>query len=262
MQTSADSSTFSWPEARQAAVSLSFDDGMPSQLARAVPMLDRAGFQGTFYLNPRDGWERDLEPWRAVAACGHELGNHTVTHPCSNQFGWSNDGTRQPLEMLTLWDIERDIALAAERLHAFCPDQGRVSFAYPCYQTWIGEGATHQSHVPVVARYCTAGRTRGERTADPATCDLFHLNSLPVEFLQGDELVAIAEETLEDNRWAIFTFHGVGEGHLSVTEQALQTLVDWLARNTDRVWVDTVQHVADHVRTQRDTSDVWSASGS
>ena len=108
MQTSAATSTFPWPEARQAAVSLSFDDGMPSQLARAVPMLDRAGFQGTFYLNPRDGWGRDLEPWRAVAAGGHELGNHTVTHPCSNQFGWSDDGTRRPLEMLTLWDIEQD----------------------------------------------------------------------------------------------------------------------------------------------------------
>ena len=215
---------FSWPGQYQSAVSLSFDDGMASQLDTAIPMLDKSDMRGTFYLNPREGWERDLANWRSASAAGHELGNHTVTHPCSAQFGWTLDGSRKPLEIMTLEEIEQDIALAAERLQLLCPDQGQVSFAYPCYHTWVGQGATHQSYVPVVARYCTAGRTRGERTTDPQNCDLFHLNSLPVENKTGTELVQIVEENLAQERWAILTFHGVEEGHLPVSVNALHTL--------------------------------------
>ena len=242
---------FSWPGTYQAAVSLSFDDGMASQLETAIPMLDQAGLRGTFYLNPRDSWEQDLAIWKPAAAVGHELGNHTVTHPCSAQFGWSLDGSRKPLEIMTLWDIEQDIVLAAERLQALCPHQGRVSFAYPCYHTWIGQGTTHTSYVPVVARHCTAGRTRGERTVDPQNCDLFHLNSLPVEHRSGADLVHIVTESLAQGRWAILTFHGVDEGHLSVSADALQTLVDFLAAHARDIWVDTVQHVANHIHGQR-----------
>jgi peptidoglycan/xylan/chitin deacetylase (PgdA/CDA1 family) len=42
-----------WPDGRLGAVSLTFDDGAASQLRRAVPALNEAGLQGTFYLNPR-----------------------------------------------------------------------------------------------------------------------------------------------------------------------------------------------------------------
>ncbi len=39
-----------WPGSYRAAVSLSFDDGLRSQLEVAVPILDRAGLRATFYL--------------------------------------------------------------------------------------------------------------------------------------------------------------------------------------------------------------------
>ncbi len=242
---------FRWPGTYKAAVSLSFDDGMASQLKTAMPMLDQAGMRGTFYLNPQDGWEQDLAVWQPAAAAGHELGNHTVTHPCSAQFDWAREGSRKPLEIMTLQDIEQDIVLAAQRLQALCPHQGRVSFAYPCYHTWIGQGVTHQSYVPVVARHCMAGRTRGEQPADPQTCDLFHLNSLPVEHRSGADLVHIVTESRAQGRWAILTFHGVDEGHLSVSAAALQTLVDFLTVHAAEIWVDTVQHVAAYIHAQR-----------
>ncbi len=242
---------FSWPGQYQAAVSLTFDDGLASQLDTAIPMLDKADMRGTFYLNPRDNWERDLAIWKPTATAGHELGNHTVTHPCSAQFGWTLDGSRKPLETMTLGEIEQDIALAGERLQLLFPDQGQVSFAYPCYHTWVGQGETHQSYVPVVARYCTAGRTRGERTTDPQNCDLFHLNSLPVENKTGPELVQIVMESLAQGRWAILTFHGIEEGHLPVTANALKCLVDSLKAHAPEIWVDTVQRVSNYIQAQR-----------
>ena len=65
------------------AVSLSYDDAVPSQLDHAIPALDATGLKGTFYLSlnaPTIGAR--LDEWRAAAAAGHELGNHAVFHPC------------------------------------------------------------------------------------------------------------------------------------------------------------------------------------
>ena len=81
-----------WPEPHRAAVSLTFDDGLQSQLNRAVPILDAAGLRATFYLNPRSpdpkddseaGWRAALASWQPVQTIGHAMGNHTVVHPCS-----------------------------------------------------------------------------------------------------------------------------------------------------------------------------------
>ncbi|MDT7892902.1 MAG: polysaccharide deacetylase family protein, partial [Armatimonadota bacterium] len=42
-----------FPKGCRAAVSLTFDDGLKSQLEVAVPLLNDRGLRATFYLNPR-----------------------------------------------------------------------------------------------------------------------------------------------------------------------------------------------------------------
>ena len=78
--------SFVWPEGTEAAVSLTFDDGMRSQRELGVPLLNRYEVRGTFYLNPRDDYATMLDGWRDAVAAGHELGNHTISHPCSKNF--------------------------------------------------------------------------------------------------------------------------------------------------------------------------------
>src|SRR5438034_1214932 len=52
-----------WPDDCHGVVSLTFDDGMTSQLQIGIPMLNDHGLPGTFYLNPRgDDWPERLEP--------------------------------------------------------------------------------------------------------------------------------------------------------------------------------------------------------
>ena len=75
---------FPWPDGQRAAVSLSYDDAVPSQLDNAIPALDRHGLKGTFYLILAAETVRErLEEWRAAARSGHELGNHSLFHQCS-----------------------------------------------------------------------------------------------------------------------------------------------------------------------------------
>lgn len=237
-----------WPEGRQGAVSLTFDDGMRSHLDRAIPLLDEYGLHATFYLNPpRDAdesaWRERLALWRAAAARGHEIGNHSLTHPCSQNFSFIGRG----LESMTLDEIERDVLEAERRLRVGIPEQTVRSFGYPCYQTYVGTGTRRQSYVPVIARHFVAARGKGETANDPARCDLHDLWSWPAERMSGAALVGLAERAAGDGRWAVLTFHGIAEGHLPVADVDLRELCAFLARHRDRIWTAPVAVVAQHV---------------
>lgn len=64
-----------WPDGKRAAVALTYDDALVSQLDMAVPALDAAGFKGTFFLIGSKIAPEQIARWRSAAAEGHELGN-------------------------------------------------------------------------------------------------------------------------------------------------------------------------------------------
>jgi peptidoglycan/xylan/chitin deacetylase (PgdA/CDA1 family) len=243
--------TFERPEGVEAAVSLSFDDGLRSQLEVGVPLLNHYDVRGTFYVNPRDDYAEMLDRWRAAADAGHEIGNHTINHPCSKNFSFISDFGRRALEEMTLDDIGWEIGETNRRLNEALPNQGAVSFAYPCYQPFVGRGNKRQSYVPVVLEHCVAGRGRGERSNDPRYCDLGYVWSWPCERMQSHTLIGIVEEAIAQKRWAILTFHGIHEGHLSVGENDLAELCAHLQHNKHRVWTATVAEAAKWIAQQQ-----------
>jgi hypothetical protein len=141
-------------------------------------------------------------------------------------------------------DIAWEIDETNRRLNEILPNQGPVSFAYPCYQPFVGRGAGRQSYVPVVLERCAAGRGRGEQSNDPRYCDLGYLWSWPCERMTAHSLIGIVEQAATLGRWAILTFHGVHEGHLSVAEGDLAELCAHLQRSSARVWCAPVAEVA------------------
>ncbi|WP_198597884.1 polysaccharide deacetylase family protein [Blastococcus atacamensis] len=78
--------------AARGLVGLTFDDGYTDFLEHAVPLLDRYGMTGTVYvvagrMGDRNQWDdgpqlpiMDAVQVREVAAAGHEVGSHTMTH--------------------------------------------------------------------------------------------------------------------------------------------------------------------------------------
>lgn len=242
---------FTWPNGCQAAVSLTFDDGMSSHLTAAIPILNRFNFRGTFYLNPRDNYAEQLAKWREAVAEGHEAGNHTVTHPCSKNLPFISENGRQALEEMTLEEIDADIALAGQRMEEILPPQPNVSFAYPCYQPFVGRGENHRSYVPVVLKHCVAGRGRGERSNDPRYCDLGHLWSWPCERMSGPNMIGLVEQALSQGRWAVLTFHGIHEGHLSVSDVDFTELCRYLDAYRDQIWCAPLATIAAYVREQQ-----------
>jgi len=237
-----------WPGDCQAAVSLTFDDGMPSQLKVAVPLLNQADVQATFYLIPRgDDYREKLAPWREVAAAGHEIGSHSRSHTCSR--GFRAEPTARGLEDMTLEEIEQDIVEAKRRLQQLVPEQGPMSFCYPCYMEHVGRGLTRRSYVPVVARHHIAGRGKGEFpfANHPATVDLHYAWSWPAERMPATQMIGLVEACVASRSWGILTFHGIQEGRLGVAEADFRELLNYLTINHPRIWSAPVAKVAQRI---------------
>src|SRR5437762_14053243 len=76
------SQTTTW-KGKKCAVVITYDDAMTQHLDYAIPVLDSLGLKATFYLSAYyPGCRERLNDWKKVSAKGHELGNHTLFHPC------------------------------------------------------------------------------------------------------------------------------------------------------------------------------------
>ena len=72
---------FPWPEGKQMALSLTFDDARLSQIDTGIPLLDKYGVKATFYISPGNMLER-INGWKQAVTNGHDIGNHSVYHQC------------------------------------------------------------------------------------------------------------------------------------------------------------------------------------
>lgn len=238
-------------DGRRGAVSLTFDDGTANQLAKAIPPLDARNLKGTFYLNPRDRLIKDFfQYWKAVAAAGHEIGNHTLSHPCPSAI----TGARG-LEDMSLDEVEADIISAQERLVSLAPHQDEWTFAYPCYATYVGKGVDRTSYVPVVARHFAGGRAGGEYgfANRPGLMDYAALAGTPVERLSGAETIELISRLTSEGQWVILIFHDIGEGVLPFREGDYLDLLDFLAASDDDI---QTAPVIDIVRLSRRNHDI------
>jgi len=225
------------------ALSLTFDDARDSQLDAGVPVLEAHGLRATFFVLPARVRRRPDE-WRAVAARGHEIGNHTATHPCSANFRFSRGNA---LEDYTLERVEAEIDRASHRIEALTGVRP-PTFAYPCGQSFVGRGEARSSYVPVVARRFVAARGYGSETSnDPARCDLAHLEAFTVDGFDAETMVRLVDDDDADGRWVVTAGHDVGEGgDQTVPVASLEALCRRVRRGD--VWVAPVAEVAGHVR--------------
>lgn len=239
---------FTWPEGKRCGVSLSFDDARESQVDEGIPLLNRYDVRGTFYVS-LPAFEKRLDAWKQAAARGHEIGNHTVNHPCSGNFAWARD---HALEGYTLDQMERELLDAQDRIAALT---GRrpTTFAYPCGQTWIGRGREHASYVPLVARHFAIGRGyMAETMNDPSFCDLAHLFSPGMDGLPWARAKAQIDEALNTGRWLILTGHETRRGGLQATMlETLEAICEYAADPSRGIWLDTVANIGAHIAAQR-----------
>jgi peptidoglycan/xylan/chitin deacetylase (PgdA/CDA1 family) len=238
---------FAWPEGARAALSLSFDDARPSQVDLGTTLLaDRV--RVTFFVVP-SGVEQRLAGWKKAVAAGHEIGNHSLDHPCTGNFPWAR---RKALEDYTLERMRGEMVEASRRLRdllGVTPE----TFAYPCGQTFVGRGLDTRSYVPLVAGMFVAGRGwLGEAPNDPEFCDLAQVLGMEMDGKDFEQLRPTLEQAREARAWLVLVGHEIGqEGYQTTQLGMLEKLLPYVRDPVNGFWVAPVGVVARYIRQQR-----------
>ncbi len=242
-----------WPAGIAGAVSLTYDDALPCHFEMVAPALEAAGLRGTFnVIVGRPGFREHWAAWRELAAHGHELGNHTVNHPCR-----SEPGNPRPLQdpgyNLAHYTEHRfrDELELANWILASTDGRTMRTYANTCHHNSLGSGDAEKCIEPILAEYFIAAR--GERTDRPvqiARVNYQNLGTTAADRRTFAELREEIEATVAAGDWMIYTVHGVGEGthkgFLDLEEH--RRLVAWLGQNRARIWTAPMIEVAKYLR--------------
>ncbi len=239
---------FRWPDGKRAAISLTFDDARFSQIDCGLPILDEYNAKATFYVSIQPFEER-LDAWKEAVANGHEIGNHTLTHPCSGNFSFARE---RALENYTL-DKMRDELEEANNIIEQQLDVRPVTFAYPCGQKFVGRGRNLKSYVPVVAEGFLAGRGwMDEWSNDPGFCDMAQLMAMELDGKDFEQVKQLIDRTTANGGWLVFCGHEIGEGgHQTTLSSTLKALCEYAQDPANGLWLDTVEAVGRYILEQR-----------
>jgi len=199
----------------QGMVTFSLDDSWLSQYVNALPILQAAGIKGTFYLTTTplvESWQYFMTPTQVIdiAAKGHEIAGHTLTHP----------------DLTTLTQANIDAQIADSRRYLQTLTGAPVNtFAYP----YGFRNALVKSRVPV-AGYSSA-RTVDLPGLNDATTDKYELRSITL--LSSQTLADITSQVdlaKANKQWLILTIHEVNTGGDAyfTTPTRLQQIVNYV----------------------------------
>jgi len=250
---------FMWPEGVQMALSLSFDDARLSQVDRGIPLLNKYGVTGTFYVSPSAMLQR-VEDWKKAVEAGHDIGNHTLVHPCSGNFPWAR---HKALEDYTLEQMAQELDSASNLIHQVL-GIWPTAFAYTCGQTYVGRGVNSRSYVPLVAERFESGRNwMNEGPNDPGYCDLARLNGTELDGKSFEEVLSLIEAAREMGAWLILAGHEMDKGG---RQTSLLPTIDSICRYASDpakgIWLGNVSEIGRYVRQNRELPQLPAAISS
>ena len=238
---------------KQCAVVLTYDDAINQDLDIALPALDSVGLKGTFYLiGISPVLQNRMEEWRTAASHGHELGNHSLTHPCDGSLpgrsSWVSPD--RDLHTYTIGRADDEIRVVNVMLHAIDGKTVRT-FAFPC-----GEFTIHDSSYYLGLRKDFAG-ARGvvPKMQALGTINPDNINAISIDGQTGTQMIDMVKEAMKTHSLLVFCFHGVGGGHsINVGLPDHSQLLHFLKDNEASIWIAPMVEVAGYIRAnQRST---------
>ena len=241
--------SFSWPNGAKAAVSLAYDDALPSQLDTAIAQLNAVGLKGSFYLPLSAATiQNRLADWRAAAAQGHELGNHSLFHQCAKSLpnrDWVSKD--RDLDQTPASRLVDEIRLGNAFLQAI---DGRTqrTFTAPC----TDQLAAGTAYLPLLNQDFVAMKTIvGDVVPAMQTLNIHAVPVIAPSDVSGEQLINWVKAAGEKGTMVNFTFHGIGADHLQVSAAAHAELLQFLANHKDEYWTDTFLNLMLYVKAQQ-----------
>jgi len=231
---------FQW-NGKKCAVVLTYDDALNEHLDNVVPLLDSLGMHATFYVPPSfPGFYTRMDEWKIVAQKGHELGNHTLFHPCiGSGAGREWVPKEYNLNDYSLKRIRDEMTLANAVLKLLDGKEQRT-FAYPCGD--ITAGGT--SYKEIVKELFVGARGVSGGIVKQTDIDIYNVNCYMVNGESSAQLIKLVNNSMDEGSLLVFLFHGVGGGHdLNVSLQDHRDLLLYLKNYQSQIWIAPMRDV-------------------
>jgi sialate O-acetylesterase len=230
---------------KKAAVVITYDDAIDEHLNNAIPLLDSLGLKATFYITGfSSSMQKRLNDWKNIAAKGHELGNHTLYHPCT---GGSGREWVRPDYDLRNYTIKRilDETRATNLLLQSMDGKSKRTFAFTCGDTNIGD----TSFAALLKNDFVAMRGVRSQMHPIDQVKLDNVDCYGVNGESGDQLINWAKQAIASNSLLVVLFHGVGGGNsLNVSLPAHRQFLQYLKEHESEIWIAPMVNVAEYVK--------------
>ncbi len=234
---------------KKCAVVLTYDDGLNVDLSNVIPALDSLGLKGTFYISDYFyGLNAQIDEWRKAAAEGHELGNHTIWHPCDGSLpGRSFVKPDYDLHTYTVNRMDNEI-LAMNNILKAIDGKDERTFAYPC-----GDMKIHDSAYLNFLKYkFVAARGVTPEMLPINKVDLDNVDCYMENGATADEMIALVKKAMQTHTLLVFLFHGVGGEHnINVALKAHSGLLYFLKQNEKDIWIAPMIDVAKFIKSKQ-----------
>lgn len=222
---------------KKAAVIVTYDDCLDVHLDHVIPALDSAGIKGTFYLTvSSQAFVKRQSEWKLASIKGHELGNHTMFHPCEGGSpGRSWVAPEYDLTTYTIKRLEDEIKMTNVMLSTV-DGKAERTFAYPCGDLKAGG----QLYVGAISDDFVGARTTEEKIMKWGHIDPYTVGSFNIAGQDGKYMIDIVKKAIAEGGMVVFLFHGVGGGHgLNVALPEHRKLIHFLQENQENLWTPT-----------------------
>jgi len=238
-------------QGKKCAVVITYDDAINQHLDNAIPVLDSLKLKATFYVTAfSTSMQARLNDWKKIAANGHDLGNHTLYHPCLGGKGreWvAPDYEMNKYTVRRMIDETRMTNLFLQALDG----KTKRTFAFTCGDMKIGDS----SFIYAMKDDFIAARAVRAEMHKINEIDLMNMDCYVVNGESGAQMIEWAKKAMETNSLLVVLFHGVGGGNsLNVSLQAHREFLTYLKQHEKDAWVAPMIEVAEYIK-------AWQAKG-
>lgn len=238
-------------QGKKCAVVITYDDAIDQQLDNAVPVLDSLGLKATFYVTAFSAsMQNRMYDWKKLAEKGHELGNHTLFHPCMG--GKGREWVRADYDMKN-YSIQRMIDETRMTNVFLQALDGKVkrTFAFTCGDMKIGDS----SFINAMKKDFVAARAVRNEMHQLNKIDLYNVDCYMVNNNTAEEMIAWVKKAIETNSLLVILFHGVGGGNgLDVSLPNHRQFLTYLKQHQNDIWIPTMLEAAEYINKQQPSS--------
>ncbi len=232
-------------QGKKAAVVLTYDDAINQHLDNALPVLNELNLRATFYITAfSEASKNRIKEWRNVANQGHELGNHTLYHPCVGGVGrtWLNkERDMNNYSVQRMIDEARMTNVFLEALDG----KKKRTFAFTCGDMKVAGS----NFIDSLKNDFVAARAVRAEMHSIDKVNLYDVDCYMVNNNTAEQMMAWVDKAIESHSLLVILFHGVGGGNsLDVKLPEHRKFLEYLKKHENELMIAPMLEVAEHIK--------------